>query len=82
MTLKLFVLCSGGNCGFQRPASRLNIDMLNGGVIVEVYNRVIGMAIETSFLFPFAQIQQTPMTFFLAAQIDAGDLHEQMGMQT
>ena len=35
----------------------LNNDLLKDGVVLEMYNKVIDMSIETSFKFPFTQIQ-------------------------
>ena len=40
---------------YSAPSS-LNNDLLNDGVILELYNRVTDMAIETSFKFPFTQM--------------------------
>ena len=57
-----------------------NNDLLNGGVILEMYHRVIDMAIETSFKFHFTKIQ-TPRYFFLRARSKmVGDMDERIGM--
>ena len=52
---------------FGTPPTGLNNDVLNDGVILEMYNRVNNMAIGTSFKFLFTKIR-TPRYFFLKAQ--------------
>ena len=47
--------------------TRLNNHLQNDGVILEIYNKVINMAFETSFTFLFAQTQ-SPRIIFLEAQ--------------
>ena len=51
---------------YSAPTS-LNNDLVYDGVILEMYNKVIDMAIKTSFTFPFTQTH-TPILFFLEAQ--------------
>ena len=45
----------------------LNNDLLNDNVIFETYNKVINVALKTSFRVPFTQTQ-APRTLFLKAQ--------------
>ena len=62
---------------YSAPIS-LNNALLNVGVVLEGYSRVIKIAIETFFKFPFTQ---TPRyLFFQGTTIDAGDMDERMGM--
>ena len=52
---------------YRGATSSLNNDLLNDGVISEMYNRVVDRDIDTSFRFLCTQIQ-TPTFFFLEAQ--------------
>ena len=60
MTLKFRVL-------WHSALSSLTNDLLNDGGILEMYNRVVYMAIETSFRLLFTQ-KQTTRFFYLKAQ--------------
>ena len=51
---------------YSAPSS-LNNDLLNDGVILEMYNRVTDVAIGTSIKIPCTQTQ-TPRRFFLVGQ--------------
>ena len=67
---------------YSTPTSPNN-DLLNDGVVLGMYSRVTDMAIETSFKFPFTQIQKQIQKYSLfgRTKIDAGDANEQMGVE-
>ena len=73
-------LCAAGNTilevergllWYSAPSS-LNHDLLKDGAILEVYNRVSNMGIETFFKFPVTQIQTTRYFFLRVHRLMVG----------
>ena len=59
---RITTIGSRGSCG-----ASLKKDLSNDGCTLEIYNKVISVALETSFRIPFSQTH-TPQRFFLDAQ--------------
>ena len=65
---------------FSAPTS-LNNDLLNDGVILEIYNKVINMAVKTSFTIPFHKDTNAKTFLFGNTKVEVSDMHGWMGSE-